>query len=357
MKREHIFTLFFLAFLGFILFQVYKVFTPFLGTIFWAFVLTFAFFPLHEKFEKVIKNKILSSLLTTIIILAVVIIPTIYLILYLSREAVDLYVSVKNFVSTGQWQSFILKIRQTQLAQWVESQAPQWSFLTGEGLTDMILAASKNIGNFLATNLASFTKNLVLFFLHFLLLICLIFLFFLNGRVIYQYLYDLIPMPAGNKASIFSTLNSTLTALIRGQFLTGVFQGALAGIVFYFLGIKIFIFLGVLTFIASMIPLLGASSVWIPIVIYFLVTGSFLKGFLLFILGAFGISMLDNFLKPLLISGPSKMSVFLIFLSILGGIYAYGISGIFIGPIVMAIFFALVHIFQEQYISDNSPKV
>lgn len=352
MDKNRIFSLFFLVFLIFIFYHVFKIFTPFLATGFWAFILVFAFFPLYERLERSLKgNSTLSALIMTFVIMAVVIIPVGYLILYVSKEAVNLYIFVKNFVQTGEWQVFIEKIRATRLAQIVEREAPQWSFLLGDGLTDTILNASKNIGNFLASNLANFTKNLVYFFLHFLLLICFAFLFFKNGRSIVGHFYNVIPMPQDNKQSVAATLGNTLTALVRGQFLTGVAQGLAAGIVFYFLGMQLYIFLGILTFIASMVPILGASSVWGPVAIYLLVTGQFTKGIILVIAGMMGISLLDNFLKPLLIGGGTKMPVFLIFLGILGGIYAYGISGVFIGPIVIAIFFALIKIFQEQYIS------
>jgi len=354
MKKDQLFSLFFLALLLFILFHVFKIFTPFLTTAFWAFIVVFAFFPLFERLEIVLKgNKTISALIMTLLIFAVVVVPSIYLILYLSGEAFNLYVSVKNLVQTGEWQNFVQQIRETQFAQMIERQLPQWSFLTGDGLTDFLLNTSKSVGNFLASNLATFTKNIVFFLLHFLLLICLAFLFFRDGQNIYQYLYNVIPMPQESKVSVAATLDNTLTAIIRGQFLTSVAQSILAGIIFYFLGIQLFIFFGILTFIASMVPIFGASAVWAPIAIYLLMTGQLIKGAILLAAGFFGISLLDNFLKPLLIGGKVKMSVFLIFLSILGGIYAYGIPGIFIGPVVLAIFFALVRIFQEQYIKET----
>jgi predicted PurR-regulated permease PerM len=172
-----------------------------------------------------------------------------------------------------------------------------------------------------------------------------------DGKNIFQYIYDLVPMPDENKKSVLKTLDNTFTAIIRGQFVTSIAQGIVAGFVFWLLGIQLFIFFGLLTVFTSMIPILGAASVWAPISIYLLVVGEVHKGAILFICGFLGISLMDNFLKSFLIGGHSRMPAVLIFLGIIGGISAYGLAGIFAGPVVLAIFFALAKIFHERYIA------
>lgn len=352
MTKDKLFSLFFLILLAFILYHVYQIFTPFLATGFWAFVIVFAFYPLQKRLNRLIKgNQNLSAFIMTLVIVAVVVVPVIYLTLYLSGEAFNLYVSVKELVQSGEWLTLVEKIRALRITQFIEREVPQWGFITTEGLTEFALNTSKTVGNFLASNLATFTKNIVFYFLHFLLMVCLAFLFFRNGSSIFDNFYKMIPLPDENKKSISATLNNTLTAIIRGQFITSLTQGVIAGIIFYFLGVKLFVFLGILTFLASMIPVLGATSVWAPVAIYFFATGHTGQGITMALTGFFGISLIDNLLKPLLIGGGAKMSVFIIFLSILGGLAAYGLSGIFIGPVIMAVFFALIKIFQEQYIS------
>jgi len=352
MTREQVFSVFFIGFLVFILYHLFKVFAPFLTSGFWAFIVTFAFFPLYERLERSLKgNRTVSAFLMTFVIFAAIVVPLTYLILHWSGTAVDFYSSAKEFASSGKWNQFVDYLRGTALARYIELRAPQFNFLLGDRLTNFLLEVSKRIGNFTATNLAVFTKNLVLFFLHFLLMIGFIFLFFRNGRAIYQFVFDVIPMPEENKKSVVATLNNTFTAIIRGQFLTSLVQSIIAGLVFYFLGIKLYIFFGVLTFVASMIPLLGASIVWAPIAAYLFIVGDYSRGIVLLLAGFFGISLIDNFLKPLFIGGGTQMSVFLIFLGILGGVQAYGISGIFIGPVVLAVFFALVKIFHERYLA------
>jgi predicted PurR-regulated permease PerM len=354
MTRDKLFSLFFLVLLGFILFHVYQVFTPFLATGFWAFIIVFAFYPIFERLNKLLNNnQTLSALLMSLLIVAVVVVPVIYLTLYLSGTALNLYVTVRELVQSGEWQTLIEKIRAFPATQFIENGLSQLGFITTEDLSGMALNASKEAGNFLASNLATFTKNIVLYCLHFILMVCLAFLFFKNGQGIIESFYKIVPLSKESKSSISSTLNNTLTAIIRGQFITSLVQGIMAGIIFYFLGMKLFVFLGILTFLASMIPILGATSVWAPVAIYFFATNHFTEGLIMALTGFFGISLIDNFLKPLLIGSGAKMSVFVIFLSILGGLTAYGLSGIFIGPVVMAVFFALIKIFQEQYISKT----
>jgi len=97
------------------------------------------------------------------------------------------------------------------------------------------------------------------------------------------------------------------------------------------------LFFAFLTFLASLIPVIGASTVWVPFVIYLFVGQQVLKAVILLLIGIFVISMSDNILKPLVIGKKTKMPLFLLFLGILGGLQAYGITGIFLSGLVVGI--------------------
>jgi predicted PurR-regulated permease PerM len=107
-----------------------------------------------------------------------------------------------------------------------------------------------------------------------------------------------------------------------------------------------------LTALLALFPLGGAAAVWAPCCVYLFLTSHTVKGILLLVWGLAVVSSVDNFLKPLLIGGKAALPTLFVFLSILGGIKAYGFLGIFLGPVLLAVFAALVNIYRQEYLSS-----
>ena len=119
---------------------------------------------------------------------------------------------------------------------------------------------------------------------------------------------------------------------------------------FAILGVPIPLFFTFLLFMTSLIPVLGAASVWFPIAVYLLIMHFYTKAIILFVVGFFVISLLDNIMKPAIIGERTKLPYFLLFFGIMGGMKFYGLMGIFLAPVVLSIFFALIEIYREKYV-------
>jgi predicted PurR-regulated permease PerM len=117
-------------------------------------------------------------------------------------------------------------------------------------------------------------------------------------------------------------------------------QGALAALGFFVAGVPGALFLGLVTFMLSFIPM-GPPLVWLPASIWLIAGGEYVWGGALFVYGAGVISLVDNFLKPFFISRAGKLPFLLVLLGVLGGILAFGFIGIFIGPVLLALGFSL----------------
>src|SRR5205823_6490405 len=113
-------------------------------------------------------------------------------------------------------------------------------------------------------------------------------------------------------------------------------QGVLGGIAFAVLGLSAPIFWGVMMVFFALLPL-GAGVVWLPVGIWLLLTGKIAHGIALIAIGFGGIGLVDNFLRPILLSGRTQMNGLLVFISLLGGIAAFGLLGIVLGPVIMAV--------------------
>lgn len=150
--------------------------------------------------------------------------------------------------------------------------------------------------------------------------------------------------------------SKTVTAVVRSMFVTALVQGTLAGAGFAVAGLPVPILLALVTAINSFIPFLGAASVWFPASIWLILQEEYLKGIGLGLYGFLVISMIDNFIKPLLIGESTKIPVFLLFFTILGGLQVYGVLGIFLGPIILSLGMAFLTIYREIYLSAPAAK-
>ena len=353
MKQEQLVSYFFVALFIFIVYQLLLIFLPFFGPIFWAAVLAFAFYPIYTNNQRaLILNPSLACLLATFFVIIIVIFPTAFVIVSLMKEAIQLYYRLSNYINTGNPEHLIERARQSINSEWVQKLWVNWEPFK-EHFFDFLLKGSKEIGNVAALQLAALTRNLIFWILDLLLTAFLLFFFFRDGGRIYQFVYRVIPMAKKNKIVLSKHINETFSAVIRGQLVTSIVQATIAGLIFWILDLPLPFLIGFLTFLTSMIPVTGAATIWAPFAIYLLASGDLTRGLILAVVGALGISLIDNFLKIILIGEKTKLPVFLLFLGILGGLKLYGFTGIFLAPIVLSLFFALVKIYQEEYLSKN----
>lgn len=349
MSRDQFIRICFLALLIFIVYQVFLIFFPFIETIFWAAILTFAFYPLYERLKKIFKsNETPAALATTLIIFLIVIVPVGYLIVNLTTQAIELYQFTSDYVRQGHLADLIERIRHLQVVEHLKTQSSDVWNLLKENSATLALKTSRTVGNFAALQFARITKNLFFIVINVFFMIVLIFIFLKDGQKIYNFLYQTAPLDEKNKKPIFKLVTETFSAVIRGQLLTAISQAIIGGITFWLLGIPLSILFAAAIFFASMIPIFGAASVWVPICGYLFVSHQTVKAVILFFVGLLIISMLDNLIKPGVIGEKTKLPYFLLLFGILGGIKVYGLMGLFLAPVVLALFFSLVRIYQEK---------
>lgn len=349
MKREQLISIFFIVLLIFVVHQTFLIFAPFFKAIFWSAILAFSFYPIYDQIRKRFKtNETLASALVTIIIFLTVIPPVAILIVNATSQAIELYQSTVNYIRSGELQILIDKIRAFSFIQRIEEHLVEWNILR-TSLENWILNSTKAFGNFTANQVGTITKNTFFLVLNSLLMVILIFVFLKDGHKIYRFCYDAAPLEDRTKQSIFMHINETFAAVIRGQLFTSLIQSVLAGIVFSLLDIPLSILFAAATFITALIPVMGASGVWLPLSLYLFFHHHHQKALILFLFGVFVISLVDNILKPIIIGEKTKLPYLLLFFGILGGLKIYGLMGIFLAPAILSLFFVLIQIYQEKY--------
>ena len=164
-----------------------------------------------------------------------------------------------------------------------------------------------------------------------------------------QKLFGISPLSDASEQKIYQRIITAVNAVMRGALIVAVVQGTLAGVGFWIFGLGAPVLLGMFTTVASLIPLLGTALVLVPATAYLFITGSTASGIGLAIWGGIAVGLIDNILKPKLIEQRMKIHPLLILLSIIGGIHAFGFLGFILGPLILAIAWALAEIYREEF--------
>jgi predicted PurR-regulated permease PerM len=148
-------------------------------------------------------------------------------------------------------------------------------------------------------------------------------------------LRDLLPLQERDRDQLLSDTRDLVIASVGAGLAVAAAQGAVGGVAFWLLGLGAPVFWGVVLAFCSLIPVVGAALVWAPAGLWLLLSGETGRGVGMLIVGVLGISMVDNVLRPLLLSGRTQVNGLVIFFGLLGGAAAFGFIGLVIGPIIL----------------------
>jgi len=222
-------------------------------------------------------------------------------------------------------------------------------FPDGDLVADQLRDAAARTGALLMGALTAATLGALTFALQLFVFLYALFYFLVDGPEILGTILRYIPLGPGQKEEILDRFVSVTRAALRGSLLIGVIQGCLAGLAFWVAGVPGPAFWGTVMVVLSILPMIGSAIVWIPAVIYLLISGSTTAGLALLAWCALVVSTIDNFLRPRLMGRGARMSDLLILLSTLGGIMLFGAVGFIVGPIVAALFVTVWHIYGEAF--------
>jgi predicted PurR-regulated permease PerM len=348
MTRQQLFAVFFFAMLLFLLYQFYRILEIFLTPLFWAAVLALIFHPMQRWLKRRLRGRAaLAAFVLTTVVIGTVIVPMIVVGALLVNESVDAFETVQRVVKDGSAAAWLESTRLSAMG-FVLDLLPESLREMRRTLPEMALRASNAASGFLVEQATGVVKNTLLFVLHFFLTTIALFFFLRDGDRMTAYLRSVIPMEPKDRDHIFERLADTLTAVIQGTILTASAQGLLAGIGYWLAGVEFAVLLGVATALLSLLPG-GAPVVWVPVMIYVAAVHSFGWAIFLLIWGAAAIGGIDNVIRPLVIGGRTQIPTVFLFFGILGGLRVYGIIGMFLAPVVIAILVAFVRIYREQY--------
>jgi predicted PurR-regulated permease PerM len=210
------------------------------------------------------------------------------------------------------------------------------------------------MGAFFYKQGVSLAKGLVRFVVGFLIWVLVVYYLLVDGDALRRWFYETLPLPAQEQDTLLRRFMGMAESLVVGNGVAATIQAIIGGLVFSLLDLPGPALWGVVMWILAFIPVIGISFVYIPTWIVLMLAGDTGRAFGVLIPLMIVATVVEYWLKPMLVGRRSQLHTLLVFMSLLGGIEAFGAVGLFLGPLMMTAFLTLVSIYREHYRSQAS---
>lgn len=318
---------------------------PFFGAVFWACVIGMMFQPLHQRLLPHLHDRHnLAALLTLVICGVIGILPALFVLGSFVQEGAALYQRLQS----GEMDLEAKIDRVQQAFPLIQDFLQRFNVDLGnlkEQLSGAAIAASR----FIAQNAVQLGQGTLQFFVSLGLMLYIAFFMLRDGPKLVEMLVRALPLGDEREHLLFTKFAEVTRATIKGNLVVAVVQGSLGGLIFWILGIPAAILWGVVMTLLSLIPIVGAGLIWVPVAIYLFAVGDWIKGLVLVAFGVGVIGLVDNILRPVLVGRDTKLPDYIVLLSTLGGFAMFGMNGFVIGPLIAALFMAFWQIFIRDF--------
>ena len=345
----------FVAVLVIVLYYVFRIVQPFLVALIWAAILATVFHPVFDTLLRRFKRVELAGVLACTLITVAIILPVIFLLILLAGESVEAYHYVQNKLQSGNFQG-LETLRQAGPYQWLLGKLATLG-LPEPDLRSLAVKAVQTISQFLVRNSSGVFSGFATFVFNFIVMLVGTYYLFMSGPALMAELRRLSPLRREHEDKIIAKFIEITRATFEGSLMTALLQGMAGGLVFLGFGLPSPLLWGAVMTFLSLVPLIGTALVWGPVVIFYVLTGMWVRGLILFLLCAVVVGSIDNFIKPLLIRRRAQIPTIWVFVGIMGGVSAFGFLGFFLGPLMIAVLFTLIEIYKVEFRKELGEKL
>lgn len=326
---------------------LYRILEPFLAPIVWAIFLGFLLQPAQARLAGWLRGReSIAAFLLTILTLVMFLGPLTALAVAFAQQAAELAVLLQSWLERqpGQGLPSLATLPVLgHLLQWLD----QYTTISTSEAQGWLLEGAKRIFEKLAASGGMALLGAIGTVLSFTVMLFVLFFVIRDGRGMTQTVINLVPLAPARRDELRKRIGAVTHAVVLGTIVTAVVQGLLLGIGFAVVGLPAPAVFGVIGAVLSVVPFGGTALVWVPAVAALAIQGRYGAAIALVVVGAI-VSSVDNFLKPLLISGRATVPTLAVFIGVIGGLAAFGMIGLFLGPVVIALVLALVDFAQDN---------
>jgi predicted PurR-regulated permease PerM len=322
------------------LYVCWQMLQPFLNVLLWAIVLVVVFAPIHRRLEARLQRPSLSAAISTILVVVTILGPATFITIAVVGELGK----VASTLSSGAIQRAVTEsaIAQRVLA-WVSPYVDIQQLQSPELMMERVQGWSGGLANQTVGIVGGVLSTVV----QTLLVVFTMFYLFRDSDAIRRAAYDVLPLERSQARDVVTRTQEVIAASVYGVMVISAIQGTLGGIVFWALGLPSPLLWGVVMFFLSMIPMAGAFLVWAPAALYLAFSGAWGKAVFLTAWGVLVVGSIDNFLSPRIVGKRARLHELLIFFSVLGGLEVFGVLGLVLGPVTVALTLALFEVVRQ----------
>ncbi len=337
-RKYYLFTM--LALVVILGYLTYLILRPFLTPLGWAFVFSIVFYPVHRFVLRFVRWDSLAAAITTVLVCVLILGPFSYFAYLLGSEISNVSMqpfSIKGMAKLLSHPSIAPAMK--KVLSFLDLTQAQLQASVVKGLSE----AGKRLLEYLPGRIGDVAGAAV----HFALMAFALFFFLRDGSQFLARISDFMPFSSLHKQRLTRQVKDIVISTIYGGIVVAISQGFIGALAFTFLSFHSPILWGLAISICSFLPIVGSAIIWVPAIIFLLVKGLLLKALVLAIVGVFGIGMVDNVMRPVIMRGRLRMPLLAIFFSVLGGIELFGLIGLVMGPLVLAVFISIVDILRD----------
>lgn len=336
-----------------LIYLVFRIAEPFLSALAWAAILATFFYPMHNRIAKRLSS-VQASVVSTVAVTVLLIAPSILLGTMFVRQAVS--------ISRGVQHSLVEQHSPSYANSW-SLIAKGWSWIAqhvpgmdpNADIFDTLEKGIEKEAGFLAERIGTILKNVAAFIFDLFVMTFAIFYFFRDAAKILGVVRSILPFDVQHQDAMIVQIRDLISASVITSLVVAAIQGALGGLGFALVGLPAPVFWGVLMAFFSLIPVVGSGLIFVPASLWLGFTGHWGRAVLLLAICAGVSTVVDNLLRPLLLEGRTELSGLLIFIGILGGINLFGMLGLVLGPILVAMAAGVLSVYREN--AESPPPI
>ena len=329
----------FMALLALLAFLVVK---SILLSIVFGLLLAYVLNPIYVQINLKVKSRSLSAAILILAVIIIIAIPLLIVTPMIAKQTFETYA----------------QLQQINFAEFLDNILP--SLIPSELLTTINIQLNNAFGKIFSSLLTQFTNFIVEIPNFVLQLFVVFFILFFSVRDLEKlkiYFTKLSPLSQESEKKFLKEFRTITNTIIYGQFLIAFLQALALGLGLFVLGVPNVLILILITFIISIIPILGPPIVYVPVLLYLFINGSYVTGIILAAYSILFVSSIDNFIRPYILSkSASQLSTAVSLIGIIGGLLAFGIIGVLLGPLILAYVMILIEFYREGRLNELFKK-
>ncbi len=366
LSRERALALVLVVVSAIVFYLCYRLAVPFLPALAWALALAVIVHPLHQWINRCIPGRTPAAALSVLLVAVVIIVPVSFVTEHLIREANNAVKMVQQQLESGEWRTHLEKHpRLKPMVSWIQTQfglpttdqaavpeADPSDVQTSEASDSAAVPPPKEpmpgSAKAVARGIGAVITNCVWLGMQLFITLMALFFFLRDRHHGLAVIRSLMPLSEAETNEVFLRVSETIHATIYSSVVVALVQGAMGGLMFWWLGLPSPLFWGAMMALLAVVPVLGTFVIWAPTAIVLALQGEMTKALTLTAWGALAIGLIDNALNPYLIGNRMQFHTLLIFIAIIGGLALFGASGIILGPLLLAIADALLEVWRRR---------